>query len=258
MFRFKQFSVDDSRCGMKVGTDGVLLGAWAGGELLSTFDFLISTSLRTIENVRLSTPNILDIGTGCGLIALMLAQRFPEAQIIGIDINADAAAQAANNFAASPWTDRLTSLPLSLQNFAGQHHERRFDLIVSNPPFFSGELHAPDYSRSLARHNDSLSFDELFSLSSDLLTQDGTLALILPADIVSSLLAVSGMSGLHPTRLCHVFSKATKPERRTMIELCKNNSHIVSKPTRHTTLILESDNGHRSEQYSLLTRDFYL
>ena len=140
-FRFKQFTVWHDRCAMKVGTDGVLLGAWAGQERLGE---------TQVNHPR----NILDIGTGSGLIALMLAQRFPQARITGIDCDKDAAMQAMENFTGSPWADRLRAVRTGLQDFCRDTATaaERFDLIVSNPPFYDNTLTNPDSRRSAARH----------------------------------------------------------------------------------------------------------
>ena len=149
-FRFKQFFADDSRCAMKVGTDGVLLGAWA-----------------PVDNFKSQADcRVLDIGTGCGLVALMLAQRLPMARITAIDIDSEAALQAADNFSRSPWSDRLDAVCSSAQavsrslsslgNIAGSFH-----LIVSNPPYFRNSLKNPDAARTLARHSDTLSMSDL-------------------------------------------------------------------------------------------------
>ena len=137
MFTFKQFHVEQDRTAMKVGTDGVLLGAWAEGGC-----------------------TILDIGTGTGLVALMMAQRFEDAQVVGIDIDPDASEQARENVAASPFASRISILHTSLQAFST---ERKFDAIVSNPPYFEHSLKNPDAARAAARHADSLPFADLFS-----------------------------------------------------------------------------------------------
>ena len=156
-FTFKQFHIDHSRCAMKVGTDGTLLGAW----------------------VRLpaTTRSILDVGTGSGLIAIMAAQRSAEAHITAIDIDADCVAQARLNAEASPWNSRISVQHTSLQEFAT---EERFDVIVSNPPYFIDSLTSPDAGRTTARHTATLPFEELVSGVKRLLAPDGHFSLILP------------------------------------------------------------------------------
>ena len=135
-FKFKQFEIHQDRCAMKVGTDGVLLGAWAPGG-----------------------KRILDVGSGTGLISLMMAQRFPEAQVLGIDMDGEACEEAAENVAASPFADRVEIECCRLQDY---HSAESFDAIVSNPPFFLNSLKNPDSKRTMARHTDSLPFRDLF------------------------------------------------------------------------------------------------
>lgn len=162
-FRFKQFEIEQDRCAMKVGTDGVLLGAWAQGG-----------------------RRILDIGSGTGLISLMMAQRFPEAEVVGIDMDADACGQARENVMASPFRDRVEIECCRLQDFGGTSEAAEalenaedlksagvFDAIVSNPPFFVDSLKNPDSKRTMARHTDSLPFRDLFAGVKRLLSDDG-------------------------------------------------------------------------------------
>ena len=145
-FKFKHFEIHQDRCAMKVGTDGVLLGAWA-----------------------LGGKRILDIGSGTGLISLMMAQRYPEAQVVGIDLDAEACAEARENVAASPFADRVNIVDCRLQDYESLE---KFDAIVSNPPFFLNSLKNPDSKRSMARHADSLPFRELFRGVKLLLSDD--------------------------------------------------------------------------------------
>ena len=156
-FTFKQFHINHSRCAMKVGTDGTLLGAW--------------TSLPN------PTRKILDIGTGTGLIAIMAAQRHPDAQICAIDIDADCISQAEENVADCPWSERIKLYHSPLQEFSS---EEKFDMIISNPPYFVDSLLSPDAQRSTARHTATLSFDELTEGVIRLLAPEGRFALILP------------------------------------------------------------------------------
>ena len=179
-FRFKQFTVWHDRCAMKVGTDGVLLGAWAGQERLGE---------TQVNHPR----NILDIGTGSGLIALMLAQRFPQARITGIDCDKDAAMQAMENFTGSPWADRLRAVRTGLQDFCRDTATaaERFDLIVSNPPFYDNTLTNPDSRRCAARHTGGLPHDELLLLSAGLLSDTGVFSLIVPSESEKSILRLA-------------------------------------------------------------------
>ena len=243
-FQFKQFFVKHDKCAMKVGTDGVLLGAW------------IPTNPLTTNPLT----RILDIGTGSGLIALMLAQRCPEAQIDAIDIDPDAVAQARENFTSSPWSARLHVSQCALQELSNSAFDFRlstFDLIVSNPPYFTASLKNPDAARCTARHNDTLPFSVLIAESAKLLAPDGTLALIVPAEAEPELQALAEAQGLHCTHRCYVHPKPDRPAKRVMIAWQRPTaSAIHGGSTDHLTL--EDDHGARSLTYQHLTRDFYL
>ena len=237
-FRFKQFTVWHDRCAMKVGTDGVLLGAWAPGG-----------------------TRILDIGTGSGLIALMLAQRFPEASIDAIDIDEAAVEQARENFAASPWTDRLHAFHARLQDW--QNHplqitNYKYDLIVSNPPYFRNSLKNPDKGRQTARHTDTLSYAELLRHSARLLTEKGLLALVLPAEAEQEVRGLAAAELLSLTHLTRVYSKESKPARRVLLEFEKSTSRDTDISITEDSLVLENEIGGRSAAYQELTKDFYL
>ncbi len=255
-FCFKQFFVHDELCAMKVGTDGVLLGAWcasANGEWLT------------------ANGAILDIGTGSGLISLMLAQRFPDAHILGIDIDENAVQQARQNFADSPWADRLHAEHIALQNFLTFEpsnlptEQTQFALIVSNPPYFQNSMKNPDAARTTARHTDSLSYEELLSCSAKLLLNHGTLSLILPIEAEQEILTLAAHNGLYLRRLCRVRGNERKPFKRLLIEFQKQESlHEPQTPYEETTLILEETltledaPNQRSTDYARLTQDFYL
>ena len=199
---------------MKVGTDGVLLGAWAG---------------------QGRPGKILDVGTGSGLVALMLAQRFPEAQVTGIDSDPEAAAQARENFAGSPWPQRLRAAHLSLQEFcrdtAATAAARRFDLVVSNPPFYDTTLTSPDPLRTAARHTGGLTHEEL-----------------------QSILRLADRSRLHLHRLTHVYSKPSSRPRRILATFGRQQ---IPQPLEDS-LTLTGTDGTRSPEHIRLTRDFYL
>ena len=242
-FRFKQVTVWHDRCAMKVGTDGVLLGAWAGQERLG----------KTQEN---PPRNILDIGTGSGLIALMLAQRFPKARITGIDCDRDAAMQAKENFTGSPWADRLRTFHIGLQDFCRDTvtAAERFDLIVSNPPFYDNTLTNPDSRRSTARHTGGLPHDELLLLSAGLLTDSGVFSLIVPSESEKSILRLADRSRLYPHRLTRVYSKPSTHPRRILASFGKQP---VLSPAEDA-LTLTGPDGHRSAEHTALTQDFYL
>ena len=207
---------------MKVGTDGVLLGAWA------------PTGTR-----------ILDVGTGSGLIARMLMQRCPEAEVEGIDIDPNAVEQARKN--------GVKAFVSSLQEWQGT-----YDLIVSNPPYFQNSLKNPDKGRQTARHTDTLSYEELIKHSARLLTEDGQLALILPAEAENEIRQLAGAEGLYLTRVTRVYSKESKPARRVLMnfEITKSRDHVIT--LIKDTLVLEDEKGGRSLPYQTLCRDFYL
>lgn len=214
---------------MKVGTDGVLLGAWASCQ-----------------------QRILDVGTGSGLIALMLAQRFEAAQIDAVDIDGDAVRQATDNFAHSKWSNRLHCRQIAVQDLAQE--DVRYDAIVSNPPYFVDSLKNPNLQRQTARHTDTLSNEELLASCEHLLTADGVLSLILPAESEQVVLDTAKSVGLYPTRLVHVYSKPGKPVKRILLELQKRND----QPCEESHFYIESAISPRSDEYTALTKDFYL
>ncbi len=244
-FRFKQFTVWHDRCAMKVGTDGVLLGAWAGPG-------------RPGEISGGSPQTVLDIGTGSGLVALMLAQRYPEAQVTGIDSDAEAAAQARENFAGSPWQQRLRAAHISLQEFcrgtAATAAARRFDLIVSNPPFYDTTLTSPDPLRTAARHTGGLTHEELLLLSAGLLSDTGVFSLIVPSESEKSILRLADRSRLHLHRLTRVYSKPSSRPRRILASFGK----ISKGPVTEETVCLTDADGSRSEWYRKISEEFYL
>ena len=241
-FRFKQFTVWHDRCAMKVGTDGVLLGAWAG-----TTDSPAANTDKTSPVER-----ILDIGTGSGLIALMLAQRFPNAIIDGIDIDPSAVLQAKDNFSASPFSTRLHASSSPLQAW---QPKAKYDMIVSNPPYFSNSLLCLDNMRTIARHDNILSFAELLEHSNRLSTQAGTLSLVLPADAEKAILAEARLQHLYCVRLCRVHTTANKPAKRILVTF----SHQTPATTLTPEMLCLSPPDHpRSPAYSALTQDFYL
>ena len=243
-FKFKQFTVWHDRCAMKVGTDGVLLGAW------SPVDSLANSS-KSFKGFK-----VLDVGTGSGLIALMLAQRIQGAQITAIDIDAGAVEQAAYNFGMSPWADRLNCQQISLQDLEG---EKVYDLIVSNPPYFQDSLKNPDTQRAIARHTDTLSYNELLANGARLLTNDGILALVLPIEAKSQIIAQAQVYGLFPTHITHVYPKPGKAAKRLLIALQAYPRPLPEgKGEKRDELTLESETAPRSEAYKELTKEFYL
>ena len=220
---------------MKVGTDGVLLGAWCPLDRYA--DRIQNTEYR---------PNykILDIGTGSGLIARMMMQRFPEAEVEGIDIDEAAVEQAREN-GVQAYVSRLQEWK----------KEGGYDLIVSNPPYFQNSLKNPDKGRELARHTDSLSYEELIDHSARLLREGGQLALILPADKEAEMRQIAASKNLFLTHVTRVYSKESKPARRVLLAFRYQISDISRT---EDTLVLEDEKGGRSKAYQELTKDFYL
>lgn len=230
---------------MKVGTDGVLLGAWAEGG-----------------------QRILDIGSGTGLISLMMAQRFPEAQVWGIDIDPDACMQARENVAASPFADRVGISCCALQNLSEEHLVRGseelmemkegegnlFDAIVSNPPFFVNGLKNPDSKRAMARHSDSLPFPVLMKGVRRWLSDEGVFSAIVPADVLESFVSEAYCSGLSLVRQCGVKTVECKQPKRYLVAFSKRRAGMMDKCTE----IMTDSEGNRSEWYAKITEEFYL
>ena len=240
-FRFKQFTVWHDRCAMKVGTDGVLLGAWCP----------LATATSEGEY------KVLDIGTGSGLIALMLAQRATSIDdtpivIDTIDIDASAAEQAKFNFEQSPWSKLLRIYQSSLQEWQS---EKEYDLIVSNPPYFQSSLKNPDAQRATARHTDSLSYNELIAHSERLLRRNGILALVLPIEAEEEILSLAAAAGLSPIAITYVHTKPGKPVKRILMALTKGDA-VGEVDGNH--FYIESADSPRSEEYKKLTEEFYL
>ncbi len=228
MFSFKQFAIRQERCAMKVGTDGVLLGAWAP---------------ECIAGGR-----ILDIGTGTGVMAIMAAQRNPSARIVGVEIDEMSALQARENAEASPWADRVEIVNADIRSYEAA---APFDLVISNPPYFVDSLKSPDSGRTTARHTVSLDFGELMSAVERLLAPDGLFAVIVPAEAASMVVA-SGRLALR--RRCDVRSKPSAGPIRTMMEFAAG---YCGAPEFSELTIGDGKGGYTAE-YVALTRDFYL
>lgn len=233
IFRFKQFSLSNRLSAMKVGTDGVLLGGWA--QLPSDCP----------------AGSVLDVGCGTGVVALMLAQRYPEATVSCIDINADAVAECAGNILASPFSERVE---VSQADFLTQASDSAYDLIVTNPPFFTERLHSPDADRATARHDDMLPLRSLLSVSAGLLRSGGMFAMVFPAMRDEEVLLESSLAGLHPVRRCHVYTRAGKPARRTLWQF----STTPTGPCIETDLIIANPDSTFTTDYISLLKDFYL
>ncbi len=248
-FSFKQFTIRQERCAMKVGTDGVLLGAWA--------------ECSKQENAR-----ILDIGTGTGLCAIMMAQRFPQASITAIDIDAEAVEQARENIAASPFAECIDVVHCAVQDYkissetqSGDSCESRndapskahpsptlFDAIISNPPFFENSLTSPDSQRTVSRHTTTLTFLELMRAAYHLLADDGLLSVVIPFDALSRMDEAAALTGFFLTKQCAVRTTAKKAPKRVLLSYAKVPTATLAKDE----LIIGSD------EYKSLTGEFYL
>lgn len=230
-FNFKMFTIRQDRCAMKVGTDGVLLGAW------------VHTDACT---------NLLDVGTGTGLIALMLAGRCTAA-IDAVDIDKDACEQAADNVAASPFAGRIQVYHQPFGAYAALSPVK-YDLIVSNPPYFAGSLKCPDNQRTTARHTDTLSLGDLIKDSLSLLTPSGRIALVLPSDREQELSALATANSLHLVRRTDVLPRPGAAPKRMLVEL----SRLQLAECHTRTLVIEEARHQYTPEYIELTRDFYL
>lgn len=228
-FRFRRFTVYHDRCAMKVGTDGVLLGAWApvGGQ------------------------RVLDIGTGTGLIALMAAQRNAGAQVVAIDVDEAAVRQARENVAGSPFADRIAVQCQDVLTYAPGH---TFDAILCNPPFFTEDTLPPDDSRALARNSQLLPFDRLIARAAALLAPDGRFSVIIPSAATTDFIALCLREGLHLQQRCNVRTVQRKPVRRVLLSFGRDARAQV----HDEDLLLMDAEGHRSIAYAHLAADFYL
>jgi tRNA1Val (adenine37-N6)-methyltransferase len=231
-FKFKRFEIHQDRCAMKVGTDGVILGAWI--------------------NPGRKINRILDIGTGTGLLALMMAQK-SGAMIDAIDIDASSITQAEENFRISPWSPRLRAIHSSLQEFS-RHSCEKYDLIVSNPPYFNNAFKASDQLRALARHTDeSLSFEELIEGVVKLLSKKGIFYLILPYKEGSLFENMASAKGLFAFLMVKVLTRKGKPPKRWLMAFS-----FLRKKKKTGEIVIQDDDGAFSNEYRKLTGDFYL
>lgn len=228
-FSFKQFTIYQDKCAMKVGTDGVLLGV-----------------LAQVETAQ----SVLDIGTGTGLVALMLAQRNPTTCIDAIEIDADAAAQATQNVAQSPWK-HINIQAVSLQDYAPN---KQYSLIVSNPPYFVNSLKAPQVARNTARHTDTLSFADLLAGVNRLLLPLGTFWVILPHDAEAAFCTLAAQQALYPYQKVHVFPRADKPAKRIVMGFVRGKTSCAEQD-----LVIENEQRHSyTPAFAQLTAPFYL
>lgn len=223
---------------MKVGTDGVLIGGWAFRSLPPEY-----------------VGNAADVGCGSGVIALMLAQRFKNLTIEGIEIEIEAAKEAYYNFANSPWERRLTVCNADYGVFAEKRDECTLNLIISNPPYFQNGALAPDMTRRIARHEGNLNFKMLIETSEKLLSDHGRLAMIIPSEHIETVRNEDLSGRLHLDRICWVSTVPRKPPKRIMIEFVKSDTDQVCQEEH---LTIHSASGDFTDEYRKLLADFYL
>ncbi|WP_276378958.1 tRNA1(Val) (adenine(37)-N6)-methyltransferase [Flavobacterium sp. H4147] len=233
MFKFKQFSINQDRCAMKVGTDGVLLGAWAP--------------------IHHNPFSILDIGAGTGIVALMLAQRTHAEQIDALEIDEDAYEQAVENFEASPWGDRLFCFHAGLDEFI-EEPEDEYDLIVSNPPFYAEDYKTENEQRDLARFQDAMPFEELVEAADLLLSENGIFALIIPYKEEEKFIALAKEAALYPIKITRVKGHGTSPLKRSLLAFSRHENTEIEIDE----LTIEIERHVYTPEYIELTKDFYL
>jgi len=235
MFKFKQFSVEQEKSAMKVGTDGVLLGAWT----------------PLINNPY----NILDIGSGTGLISLMLAQRSYAEQIDAIEIEENAYEECVDNFENSPWADRLYCYHAGLDEFVAELEEieEQYDVIVSNPPFYTDDYKSENEQRDLARFADALPFDELVEAAYLLLSENGIFSVIVPYVEEENFIALAEQSLLFPLKITRVKGTPTSEIKRSLLAFTRiEQTPIIDE------LVIETARHQYTPEYIELTKEFYL
>jgi tRNA1Val (adenine37-N6)-methyltransferase len=231
-FKFKQFTVNQDRCAMKVGTDAVLLGAWT-----------------TVEH---HPTSILDIGSGTGILSLMLAQRTDASIIDAIEIDEDAYEHCVENFEQSPWNDRLFCYHASSLEFTDEIEEK-YDLIVSNPPFYSADYKSENLQRDLARFSDALPFDHLLECISRLLSKEGKFSVIIPFSEEEKFRTLASKVNLFPHKILHVKGTLSSEIKRSLIVFSFIESEIIIQE-----IFIETSRHLYSDEYINLTKDFYL
>lgn len=229
MFQFRKFSVIQDRSLHKVGTDAMILGAWAGKE----------------QNPN----NILDIGTGTGVLALMLAQRFENANVTAIELDEQSSLDAKENFENAPWAQRLR---LEHTDFEKFETDEKFDLVVSNPPYFDPTWLAPEMPKNSARHTFTLSHAVLLRKANELLTDNGIFSVILPFEDAERMIHDAHCIGLHLHRVCHVITKPNVAPKRQMIEFSKIENQTITED-----FLLRDESGNYTPAYLELTHDFH-
>lgn len=231
-FQFKQFTVNQDRCAMKIGTDSVLLGAWA-----------------SLDHNPFS---VLDIGAGTGVLSLMLAQRSNAELIDALEIDSDAYEQCVENFEQSPWGDRLFCYHASLDEFTNEIDDQ-YDLIISNPPFYSEDSKTNIPERNLARFQDAMPFQHLLECTSKLLSENGLFSVIIPYKEEQNFIQLASDFSLFPNRILHVKGAENTPIKRSLIEFS-----FIEETVKYSNLIIETERHNYTKDYIDLTKDFYL
>lgn len=231
-FQFKQFTIQQDKTAMKVGTDGVLIGAWT--------------------EIKQDVFSILDIGAGTGLISLIMAQRCDAEIIDSVELNEDAYIQTVENFEQSNWGDRLFCYHASLQEFADEI-EDKYDLVISNPPFYTSTYKDLTEERAMARHSESLPYEDLLKGTSKLLSTNGNCAFIIPFENEKYFIELAAQSNLFPNRITRVKGTYDAPIKRSLLQFSFNKEKVIS-----TELIIEISRHNYTKAYVNLVQDFYL
>lgn len=234
MFNFKKFSIDDSGCAMKVGTDSVLLGSW------SDIDGVV---------------RVIDLGSGSGLLSLMMAQRIPRANVTAVELDPRACRCARANIEAASWAPRVNVVCADVMALPPEIAESAPDLIICNPPYFSGGLSSPDPRRSRARTSDrGFGPNEAIMIASEILSPGGSLAMVTPADMAADIVFEAEMRRMQIWRRCDVVAVAGRAPGRTLWQIARKETH---RTPERMTLTIRRD-GELTEEYARLTSEFYL
>ncbi|GIM49823.1 tRNA1(Val) (adenine(37)-N6)-methyltransferase [Capnocytophaga stomatis] len=232
-FKFKQFSVSQAQSAMKIGTDNVLLGAWT-----------------PIDN---SPESILDVGAGTGVLALMLAQRTNAETIDAVEIDEEAYIECTENFENSPWADRLFCYFASFQEFVEEMQDEKYDLIISNPPFYTADYQTECESRNKARFENSLPFGTLVESVASLLSDEGVFSVIVPFAEEENFVQLAREKGLFPKKITRVKGNANSEVKRSLIAFDRKSEVCI-----FDLLIIEKERNVYTDTYTEITKDFYL
>ena len=231
-FKFKQFSVNQDQCAMKIGTDSVLLGAWT--------------------SINHNPFNVLDIGAGTGILSLMIAQRSHAEQIEAIEIDDDAFEQCVENFELSPWNDRLFCFHAALFEYI-EAVDEKFDLIICNPPFYSEDYKTQNKSRNLARFSDAMPLEHIIFAVINFLSENGKFSIIVPYKEEKTVIEEASLIKLFPNRILHVKGNPNSKIKRSLIEFSYKKSKVYTE-----VLVIETERHQYTQDYINLTKDFYL